>query len=161
MRASDEDGRRCPSALDGKEATMRLPKRDLIATGLVLTALALYLMWALDATLPGLDGTRATGAVVLGLGFAASASAVVPGFDGLVHGSRIYLAVTSLIGLVALVAGVQMLLDTSGAALGVLMGAMGVLWLMATIHHMALAGTTAARPPSRRPRHRPRSARVA
>jgi hypothetical protein len=40
--------------------------------------------------------------VVLGFGFGASAGAVVPGFDELLHGSRLYPAVTSLIGLVAL-----------------------------------------------------------
>jgi len=42
--------------------------------------------------------------VVLSLGFVASASAVVPGFDELMHGNKVYLVVTSLIGLVAFAA---------------------------------------------------------
>lgn len=133
---------------------MRLPKRDRIATGLVLVAGVLYLLWAIDAAPPGLGATRATGLAVLGLGFAASASAVVPGFEELIHGARTYLAVTSLIGLVAFGAGLQMLLEASEVALGVLMVAMAVLWLVSTIHHMSLAEPRTARS-TPRPSHRP------
>jgi hypothetical protein len=141
---------------------MRLPKRDIIATAVVAAAGVLYLSWAIDATLPGLSGTRATGLVVLGLGFAASASAVVPGFDQLIHGSKTYLGVTSLIGFVAFGAGVEMLLDASEAALGVLVGAMALLWLIATIHHIVLGDTHAiVRSTPRGPAHRPRRAGVA
>ena len=118
---------------------MRLPKRDLIATGLVGVTSIVYLLWVFDATLPGLSSTRATGVVVLILGFAASASAVVPGFAGLLDGNRLYLATTSLIGLAALVAGVQMLLAASELALAIVMAAMVVLWLISTIHHTVLA----------------------
>lgn len=141
---------------------MRLPKRDMIATGLVLAAGVLYLLWAIDAAPPGLSGTRATGVVVLGLGFAASASAVVPGFDQLIHGSKMYLAVTSLLGLVAFGAGLQMLLTASELGLGVLMGAMAVLWLIATVHHVSAveAPATAASAPSPT-RHGPHPAGIA
>jgi hypothetical protein len=124
---------------------MRLPKQDIIATVLVAAAGLLYLLWALDAGPLG-SSTRATGLVVLGLGFAASASAVVPSFDRLLHGSRIYLAVTSLIGVVALIAGVHMLFTASGTTLGVLMATMGTLWLIATIHHSRLASRAAPVP---------------
>ena len=123
---------------------MHLPKRDIIATGLVAVAA------------PGV-----TGVAVLALGFAASASAVVPGFGQLLHGNRAYLAITSLIGLAALAAGVQMLITASGAGLTVVMAAMAVLWLIATIHHSLLA--KAGQPPlqasARHPaRHGPRPA---
>lgn len=118
---------------------MRLPKKDLIATALVTAAVLLYMLWMADKTLPGLGSTRATGVVILGLGFAASAVAVVPGFDQLLRGSRTYLAVTSLLGVVAFVGGVQMLLSSSGLGLGVLMVAMVTLWLIATTHHWMLA----------------------
>ncbi len=118
---------------------MHLPKRDVIATALVAIAAVLYLLWAVDATLPGMSGTRVTGVAVLVLGFAASATAVVPTFEQLLHGSRTYLVMTSLIGLVAVVAGVQMLITASGAGLTVVMAAMVVLWLIATIHHSMLA----------------------
>ena len=139
---------------------MRLPKRDLIATGFVMVAGILYLLWAVDAAPPALDGTRATGVVVLGLGFAASASAVVPGFEDLIRGNKLYLAVTSMVGLVAFGAGLQMLFGASEAALGLLVAAMVVLWLIATIHHLLLAraATTAARPWPRPRHHRPRPA---
>ena len=120
---------------------MHLPRRDIIATGLVAVAGLLYLLWAIDSTLPGMSSARATGVAVLALGFAASASAVVPGFDQLLHGNKAYLVITSLIGLAAAAAGVQMLITASGAGLTVVMAAMAVLWLIATIHHSRLAKT--------------------
>jgi hypothetical protein len=126
---------------------MHLPKRDLLATGLVAIGGLLYLLWAIDSTLPGMSSTRATGVAVLALGFAASASAVVPGFDQLLHGNKVYLVLTSLIGVAAFAAGVQMLISASGAALTVVMAAMAVLWLIATVHHSQLAKTG---PPPRR-----------
>jgi hypothetical protein len=44
-----------------------------------------------------------------------------PLHDELIHGGKIYLAVTSLIGLVAFAAGLHVLLSASELALGVLM----------------------------------------
>ena len=129
---------------------MYLHKRDLIATGLVIIAGLLYLLWAIDSALPGMSGTRVTGVAVLALGLAASASAVVPAFDQLIRGNTAYLALTSLIGLAAFAAGIQMLVTASGAGLTVLMAAMAVLWLIATIHHGLLARTG---PPQRSARH--------
>jgi hypothetical protein len=101
----------------------------------------LYLLWAIGSALPGMSSTRATGVAVLALGFAASASAVVPAFGHLLHGNKTYLAITSLIGLAATAAGVQMLITANGAGLTVVMAAMAVLWLIATIHHSMLAKT--------------------
>lgn len=136
---------------------MKLPKRDVVATLLVAVAGLLYGLWLADAAPLGLDSVRAVGLVVLGLGFAASASAVVPGFERLLHGNKVYLGVTTAAGIVALVAGVQMLLTSSERALAVLVVAMGALWLIATVHHVLLAG--AARPRTAdAPRHRPRHA---
>ena len=118
---------------------MNLPKKDVIATGLVAVAGVLYLMWVTGSSPAALSGVRATGTVVLALGFVASAIAVVPSFDQLLHGNRTYVAVTSLIGLVAVIGGLLMLVAESGAGLTVVMGAMVVLWLIATIHHTLLA----------------------
>lgn len=118
---------------------MHVAKRDLIATGLVLVAGLVYLLWAMDATLPGMSGTRVSGVVVLALGFAASASAVVPGFDALLHGNKGYLAVTVLIGLVAFVGGLAMLISASAVGFTVTMAAMVVLWVISTVHHGMLA----------------------
>jgi hypothetical protein len=118
---------------------MRIPRRDRIATLVVALAVAVYGLWAAGWAVPGLDGIRVTGLVVLGLGFIASASAVVPGFDELVHGNKLYMAVTSLIGSVAFTAGVVTLVSASEVALGVVVASMIVLWLIATVHHTALA----------------------
>lgn len=118
---------------------MNLPKKDVVATGLVAVACVLYLLWAAGSSPPGLSGMRATGLVILVLGFAASASAVVPNFDQLLHGNKVYVSVTSLIGLAAAIAGVLMLVAESEAGLAVVMAAMVVMWLMATIHHSQLA----------------------
>lgn len=118
---------------------MRVSKRDLIATGLVALAVVFYLLWLADMAIAGMSGVRVTGAVLLGLGFAASAVAVVPGFDQLIHGNKVYLAITSLLGLVALAGGVHMLVFASDAGVAVLMAAMVVLWAIATTHHMLLA----------------------
>ena len=120
---------------------MNLPKKDVIATGLVAAACVVYLLWLTGSSPPGLSGLRATGLVILALGFAASATAVVPGFDQLVHGNRTYVSVTSLIGVVAAIGGVLMLVAESEAALALVMTAMVVMWLIATIHHSLLART--------------------
>jgi amino acid permease len=144
----------------GREEIMHLPKRDAIATCLVGGAVVLYLLWATGSTLPGLSSARATGAAVLALGFVASASAVVPTFGQLLHGNRPYLAVTSLLGVVAVIAGVQMLVTGSGTGLTVVLAATVVLWLAATIHHTLLAKTALPSPADAQhpARHGPRPA---
>lgn len=122
---------------------MTLQKRDIAATSLVTTGVAIYVLWLLDALPSGMSAVRVVGAVILGLGFVASAIAVVPTFDQLLHGGKEYLAVTSLLGLVALIAGVVMLFEASEPALAVVMVTMVTMWLIATIHHSRLASTTA------------------
>jgi hypothetical protein len=123
---------------------MRFPKRDVFATVLVGLAGVFYVLWVLGATPPALSGVRATGVIVLLLGFAASASAVVPYFSDLIHGSKMYLAAATGLGLVALAAGIWMLVESSEGAFGVLIGAMGILWLMATIRHTRLSAPSFA-----------------
>ena len=125
---------------------MSFPKRDLIATVLVALACCLYGLWTLDAALPGLRSVRATGIVILVLGFAASGSAVVPGFEQLLKGNKIYVALTSIIGVVAFVAGLQMLIGTSETGLAVMIIAMVVLWAISTVHHSMLAKPSGAGP---------------
>lgn len=129
---------------------MSLPRRDIVATVLVAVAVALYALWLLDTTLPGMSRTRVTGLVILALGFAASAAAVVPGFDRLMHGNKAYLAATTLLGLVAFAGGLSMVLWASSAGLGVLVGAMVLLWVVATVHHLQLA-TRQPEPAAHRP----------
>ena len=118
---------------------MRLPKRDLIATGLVAVAVVLYLVWAAAWAFNGTGGTRTAGVAILGLGFAASALAVVPGFDQLIHGNKIYLAITSLLGFVAFAGGLQMILSANEVGLTMMMAAMMMLWAIATAHHLLIS----------------------
>ena len=118
---------------------MRLTKRDIIATCAVAASVVVYLLWLADAALPGMSGIRVTGLIILALGFVASATAVVPSFEQLMHGNKVYLVATSLLGLAALAAGIVMLWSSSSAALAVLMAALVVLWVISTIHHVLLA----------------------
>lgn len=123
---------------------MRLPKRDLIATVFVAIAVLVYLLWAVDSALPGLGSARAAGVVVLALGFAASASAVVPSFSGLLRGSKVYLAATSVLGVAALVGGVMTLVSASRGGFAMMVVATIALWLISTVHHWLLAGAASA-----------------
>ena len=126
---------------------MRLSTRDITASVLVGAAVLIYVCWTAGLEIPGMADVRATGAVLLALGFLASASAVVPTFVELLHGDRGYLIVSALIGTVAAVAGVHLLVTASEVSLAVLMVAMVVLWLMTTVHHRMLATQAgAARP---------------
>jgi hypothetical protein len=125
---------------------MNLPRKDLIATAAVAVAAVLYLLWAADLTLPGMGDARATAASILVLGFVASAFAVVPGFDGLLHGNRAYLAATVTLGAAALAAGVVALVTSEGLALAGLVGATVALWAISTTHHVLLAREAQAPP---------------
>jgi hypothetical protein len=108
---------------------------------------ALYVLWATDVVLTGTSGIRTTTLLVLALGFVASAVAVVPGFDELLHGNKAYLGITSALGVAALVAGVVAVWSASGAALAVLVGALVTLWLVATTHHVLLTRRSAGHEP--------------
>lgn len=127
---------------------MRLNRTDVVATVFVAAAAVLYALWLADVGVPGLRSARVMGAVILGLGWAASASAVVPSFDALIkRGSRVYLAVTSVLGALALAAGILVLVDADEGMLATLAAATGVLWLMATVRH-TMARRTGPAPPS-------------
>jgi hypothetical protein len=112
---------------------MNLTWRDGIATVLVAAAALVYGLWILGAV----DGltSEAVAVIVLVLGFLASALAVVPGFGTLIHGSKAYMATASVIGVVALVAGILTILDGTETTLAVLVLSTLVLWGLATVRH--------------------------
>ena len=113
---------------------MRLSWRDGLATVFVGVGAVLYVLW-----LAGIEvaGPRVLAGVVLGLGLAASITAVVYGFGaGLLCASKVYLAVASLIGLAALVAGIMALVAVNEPMLAVLVVATVVLWMMSTVRHV-------------------------
>lgn len=114
---------------------MRFARTDIIATGLVAVALAVYLVWLVAVDDPTSAAVRTVTGLVLALGFAASATAVVPSFEQLLHGSRTYLVVTSVIGIVAAVAGILALVNADLTMLAILVAATVVMWAMATTRH--------------------------
>jgi hypothetical protein len=118
---------------------MKLTRRDRFATVLVATAALVYVLWLLGVGSADVTGVRTVASIVLALGFVASASAVVPGFDGLVHGSKTYLVGTSLMGLGALVSGVGALVTGETLALGLLTAATVLLWVVSTARHATVA----------------------
>ena len=125
---------------------MRLPMRDVIATLLVTIASLLCAAWAVGLDMPIVSSVNAVAVAVLALGMAASASAVVPGFAELLQGSRPYLAVTSLLGLVALGAGLLAVMRGEALALLALMVSTVILWALSTDRH---ASAAPAQPPLR------------
>lgn len=112
--------------------------RDMIATVLVAIGVILFGAWALKAPIAAFDAVEVLAIGILVLGVAASISAVVPGFGELLRGSRIYLGLTSLLGVVALVAGVYAVAAGESAALWLLVGATVILWAASTARHFGL-----------------------
>ncbi len=121
-----------------------VPWRDRIATVAVATATLIYGLW-LAGPLGGLT-VGSVAIVVLALGFLASASAVVPGFAALLSGSRLYLALASLGGLVALTCGVLTVAQATEGTLAVLVIATIGLWAAATVRHTTAQRTSSLAP---------------
>ncbi len=119
---------------------MSISLRDRIATVLVVTATLVYGLW-LVGPLGGLTA-GSIAMVVLTLGFVASASAVVPGFAALLSGSRLYLALASLGGAVALTCGVLTVAQATGNTLTILVAVTIALWAAATARHTLARRTT-------------------
>lgn len=117
---------------------MRLPWHDGIATLCVAIALVVVGAWAIGAALPGFGDVSAVAIAVIVLGVAASISAVVPGFEDLLHGSRLYLAAASALGLLALAAGLWAFVGGEAAGLAGLILATVALWAMSTTRHMTM-----------------------
>jgi hypothetical protein len=112
---------------------MTIPMRDRIATLLVATATLIYALW-FTGFLGGLTADSVA-LIILALGFVASASAVVPGFAALLGGSKRYLALASLGGLMALVCGAITVTRATEETLAILVVATVGLWAAATLRH--------------------------
>ena len=114
---------------------MGITVRDRVATVLVGAAVVLAIGWFVDlAGLRTFDVVSITLAVLV-LGVPASAAAVVPGFAGLIHGSRSYLLISSALGLAATAAAVLTIANRTEETLGVLVGLTVFLWAGATARH--------------------------
>lgn len=121
---------------------MRLNRTDVFATFAVGIGVLAYGLWLSGVGVPGLGSTRVVGAVVLGLGWLASAVAVVPNFDELIRTSKVYLLVTSALGVAALIAGILVLVNASETMLALLVATTVAMWVLATIRHTLAARRT-------------------
>jgi hypothetical protein len=125
---------------------MRLSTQDRFATTLVGVAVLLAVGWLVPVPGAREIDVRAVTVGVLALGMVASAAAVVPGFAALIHGSRLYLLGTSMLGLLALVAAIMTVANGTESTLAALVIVMVVLWVAATVRHGSGAGALAPRP---------------
>ena len=130
--------------------TLGITVRDGLATLFVAIGVLVYVLFLAGIGSRAATDVRVVTAIYLVLGFAASASAVVPGFEGLWHGSKLYLVGTSLLGLAALAAGVVALVTGEEVALGFLVAITVVLWAISTVRHAA--GTEGRHPRPTGPR---------
>ena len=131
---------------------MRLTWRDARATLLVAAAAALYGLWQTGAAAAG-TSTRVLGAVVFGLGWAGCMSdqremASVYGAGEHRRAPMAYVVVSSLLGVVALAAGIVTLVSASETMLAILVAAMVALWLLATVRHAMTSERARAAGPS-------------
>jgi hypothetical protein len=120
---------------------MRVTWRDGLSTVAVAAATVLFLLWENGSAAQGLS-VRALAGIVFALGWvgcvsdgAHMASVYVPGPDRTAPMS--YSVAISILGLVALVAGILAIVGPSETAIGVLVVAMLGLWAMATLRHAA------------------------
>ena len=119
-----------------EEGEMRLSWRDWIASVFVVAGASFYAMSVAGTDVLGASNHKVAAGVVLVFGLAASITAVVYGVgEGLFRANKAYLAITSILGLAALVAGVIALVKGREEALAVLTGATVLLWVMSTARH--------------------------
>jgi hypothetical protein len=118
---------------------MRLSWRDSIATLFVAIGVVVYGAWMVGSGIPGFSEPAGVAIAVLALGVAASVSAVVPGFNELMHGSKAYLAAASALGLLAFGAALWTIFGAAaGPGLAVLVLATVALWAMSTMRHVGV-----------------------
>ena len=118
---------------------MRVSWRDGLATVTTAAAVVLYLLWTNGAAADGLS-VRALSGIVFALGLVACtsdaphmASVYAPGAERTAPTS--YTVATTIVGLIALAAGIVAIVGASETALGVLVVAIVALWAMATLRH--------------------------
>jgi hypothetical protein len=119
---------------------MRLTWRDGAASAFVGTAVVLYTLWAAGIAMTTYS-TTAIGLVVFGLGWAGCVTnqremAVVYGVDETrSRPTTTYAVAASILGAIALIAGIGTLFTGSEPLLLVLLGALVAVWLIATARH--------------------------
>jgi hypothetical protein len=131
--------------------TMYAPTRrhlsvgDAAATILVAASTVVFSLWFTGAAFGG-TSTRVMGAVVFGFGFAAcnaNRAGVIDvyGAGGTRRAPMSYVVPASVMGAIALVAGVMTFITASETMLVILVAATVVLWAMSTYRHTFMRGT--------------------
>ncbi|HEY7668992.1 MAG TPA: hypothetical protein VIE12_12835 [Actinomycetota bacterium] len=118
---------------------MKLTRNDARATIVVAAAVVFYLLWATETVATGV-APRIVAGIVFALGWLGCTSDVegmkkVYGPDAAARPSAVYVVLASLLGGVALVAGIVAIGWANEAMLATMVVAMTVLWLMTTIRH--------------------------
>jgi len=114
-----------------------------MATLFVAAAVVVFALWQTDTAMTEMS-TRAMAVMVFALGWLGCtsdakrmSSVYTPGAGD--RPPMLYTVLASLLGLVALVAGIWAIVAASETMLTVLVGAMVVLWLVTTIRHAVVA----------------------
>lgn len=115
--------------------------RDVAATVFVAIGVLVAALVASGADVAVATEASHAAIVLLVLGIAASASAVVPGWGDLMAGSRVYFAAASAIGVVALAGGAWAYLANEALGLVVMVVATVALWAMSTARHLGILRT--------------------
>ena len=121
---------------------MGLTWRDLVSSATVVTMMVAFVAYKSGTDLPLLSSAWAAGAVELALGCICAVSAA-----GDLHTRPqpregvIFRKITTVLGTIALLAGLIALIADSGRALEILVVITGFLWLTATIWHVVTIGS--------------------
>ena len=126
----------------GEVLAMGLTWRDLVSSAAVVTMIIAFMAYRAGTDLPLLSSAWAAGAVDLVLGCICAVSGA-----GDLHTRPqpregvIFRRVTTVLGTIALLAGLIALIADSGHALEILVVITGFLWLTATIWHVLTIGS--------------------
>lgn len=128
----------------------RLTFKDALATLFTLAAVLVYVLWATETAFTD-TGTRTIALTVFALGFAgcmsnerSMASMYAGGSDRTV--SMTYVVTSTLIGFLALVAGLAAMLTGSEAMVATLVVATVTLWILSTVRHVVARPAPAPQP---------------
>jgi hypothetical protein len=114
---------------------MKLTWRDAVATVVMAAIVVIYVAFLHSTTAWLISSARGTATAVLVLGLVGGCGMSAAGERYRTRQGQAYTGAMSLLGLVALAAGVVALITASTVALAVLVAAAVALWLVATLRH--------------------------
>jgi len=129
-------------------AATRLTWKDGLATVFLAVAVVVFSVWSAGASIAGISGRGLVVTIFL-LGIAGCYTAqsqfeTLYGANGTTRGPLAYVALISVLGALATVAGIVALIGGGGLAVTTLLLAMVAMWVLATVRHQLR--TSAGRP---------------